>query len=207
MIVKVCGMNEPENIRDVAALGVDLIGYIFYVKSPRNFHPPIEEAAFSFIGGQMGSVCVSVNATDDEFSRMLRYRPTFLQLHGTEPPALCRKFHRQGIGVIKTISVATASDLNKTIPYEGMIDYFLFDTKCDTYGGSGRSFDWAVLDAYTGQTPFLLSGGLRPEAVEVITRFRHPRFAGIDLNSGFETSPGLKDIAILRTFLNSLSSA
>jgi phosphoribosylanthranilate isomerase len=200
-------MNDPENIHDVAALGIDLIGYIFYTKSPRCFRPPAGEAFFSLTGGKMGTVCVSVNATEDEFSEMLRYRPTFLQLHGTELPDCCRRFRRQGVGVIKAIPVATAADLNKAIPYEGTVDYFLFDTKCDTYGGSGRSFDWTVLDAYIGQTPFLLSGGLRPETAEVVTRFRHPRFAGIDLNSGFETSPGLKDVAQLRTFLNSLLSA
>jgi phosphoribosylanthranilate isomerase len=200
-------MNDPENIRDVAALGIDLIGYIFYTKSPRRFRPPIGKTSFSLTGGKMGSVCVSVNATEDEFSEMLRYRPTFLQLHGTELPDLCLRFRRQGIGVIKAISVATASDLNKALPYEGRVDYFLFDTKCETYGGSGRSFDWTALNSYTGQTPFLLSGGLSPESTEAITYFRHPRFAGIDLNSGFEASFGFKDVTRLKTFLNSLSSA
>ncbi|MDR3127554.1 MAG: phosphoribosylanthranilate isomerase [Tannerellaceae bacterium] len=207
MIVKVCGMNDPENIRDVAALGVDLLGYIFYAKSPRCFHPSTGRAEHSLRGGGMGSVCVSVNATEGELLEMLRYRPAFLQLHGVESPDLCREFRRRGVGIIKAIPVGKVADLDHTTPYEGTVDYFLFDTRCDTYGGSGRAFDWTVLEAYTGQTPFLLSGGLRPESGEAITRFRHPRFAGIDLNSGFETSPGYKDVTRIQKFLNALSSA
>ncbi|MDR2791793.1 MAG: phosphoribosylanthranilate isomerase [Tannerellaceae bacterium] len=207
MTVKVCGMVQPANIRDVAALGIDLMGYIFYAKSPRCFRPPAGEAVFALIGGRKGSVCVSVDATGTELSDMLRYRPTFLQLHGRESPALCRQLRRQGVGIIKAISVAEPADLEQTAAYEGAADYFLFDTKCDTYGGSGRSFDWTALDAYAGQTPFLLSGGLRPEMADAIAHFRHPRFAGIDLNSGFETSPGIKDVSRIDAFLSSLTSA
>jgi phosphoribosylanthranilate isomerase len=207
MTVKVCGMVHPENIREVVALGIDLIGYIFYAKSPRCFHLPAGEGDFSFVGGRKGSVCVSVDATEVELSGMLRYRPTFLQLHGQESPALCRRLRQQGVGVIKAISVATLADLEKTAAYEGTVDYFLFDTKCATYGGSGRSFDWGLLNAYAGQTPFLLSGGLRPEMADSIAHFHHPCFEGVDLNSGFETSPGIKDVSQIESFLSCFPSA
>ena len=84
----------------------------------------------------------------------------------------------------------TKEDFEKTREYEGRVDYFLFDTRCEGYGGSGKRFDWSILTEYKGETPFLLSGGIRPENAEAIRNFRHPRFAGIDLNSGFEIEPG-----------------
>ena len=84
------------------------------------------------------------------------------------------------------------------------MDYFLFDTRCEGYGGSGKRFDWSILTEYEGETPFLLSGGIRPENAEAIRNFRHPRFAGIDLNSGFEIEPGLKDIDKLKNFIQQI---
>ena len=84
------------------------------------------------------------------------------------------------------------------------MDYFLFDTRCEGYGGSGKRFDWSILTGYKGETPFLLSGGIRPENAEAIRNFRHPRFAGIDLNSGFEIEPGLKDIDKLKNFIQQI---
>ena len=107
-------------------------------------------------------------------------------------------------GSIKAFQIATACDLEQTTNYEGRVDYFLFDTKCNSYGGSGKQFDWSVLEAYRGKTPFLLSGGIRPENAEAIRNFRHPRFAGIDLNSGFEIEPGLKDIDKLKNFIQQI---
>ena len=100
-----------------------------------------------------------------------------------------------------------ADDLERTSSYEGRVDYFLFDTKCDNYGGSGKQFDWSVLEAYTGETPFLLSGGLRPESAGAIRSFHHPRLAGIDLNSGFEIEPGLKDVEKLKRFIHDIKQA
>ena len=82
--------------------------------------------------------------------------------------------------------------------------YFLFDTRCASYGGSGQAFDWSLLERYEGETPFLLSGGLRPESLDAIKAFHHPRLTGIDLNSGFESAPGIKDDQLLRTFIKQL---
>ena len=83
-------------------------------------------------------------------------------------------------------------------------DYFLFDTACSGYGGSGKTFNWNILQAYRGKTPFLLSGGLRPGSLSSLLQFKHEQWAGIDLNSGFETAPGLKDAAAVHTFINQL---
>lgn len=104
--------------------------------------------------------------------------------------------------IIKAFNIATAEDLGQTADYEGLCDYFLFDTKCPTAGGSGRKFDWSVLQAYKGHTPFLLSGGIGPDSLPLLQKFHHPQWAGIDLNSCFEITPAVKNIAQLTQFCN-----
>ena len=106
--------------------------------------------------------------------------------------------------VIKAFNIATTDDLLQTEPYEGIADYFLFDTKGKLVGGNGEQFDWSVLTAYNGRTPFLLSGGIGPDDTERIRTFYHPRCVGIDLNSRFEVSPALKDVNQLRTFIKEI---
>lgn len=97
----------------------------------------------------------------------------------------------------------TPDDLLATESYAACCDYFLFDTPCNGYGGSGKSFDWEMLTHYHGETPFLLSGGLKPESLDALLKFSHSSWAGIDLNSGFEQAPGLKDAAALSDFIYS----
>lgn len=127
-----------------------------------------------------------------------------IQLHGRETPEQCRKLKAAGLGVIKVFSIAQESDLQSAGCYEGVCDYFLFDTACSGYGGSGKTFNWNILQAYRGKTPFLLSGGLRPGSLSLLLQFKHEQWAGIDLNSGFETAPALKDDAAVHTFINQL---
>ena len=112
----------------------------------------------------------------------------------------------RGYAIIKAFSIATEEDLTPVADYEDRADYFLFDTKCSSYGGSGKQFDWSVLSAYKGQTPFLLSGGINPDSAEALRNFSHPKLAGIDLNSGFETSPGMKDVEKLKTFIDKIKN-
>ena len=107
---------------------------------------------------------------------------------------------------MKAFNIATAGDLLQTRAYEGSADYFLFDTKGKAVGGNGEKFDWSVLSAYSGQIPFLLSGGIGPDDAARVSAFRHPQCIGIDLNSRFETVPGLKDIKRLNTFIHQLNS-
>ena len=123
----------------------------------------------------------------------------FIQLHGSESPAYI--FQLGGLHVIKAFNIATAEDLEATKPYEGIVDYFLFDTKATLPGGSGQQFDWNVLEAYHGVTPFLLSGGIGPDDAERVKSYYHPKCAGIDLNSRFEIAPGLKDADKIKRFL------
>ena len=131
-----------------------------------------------------------------------------VQLHGNESRELCEQLHEQNglLKVIKAISVSTAGDIQKYKEYVGAVDYFLFDTKCKTVGGSGQQFDWQVLENYDGDVPFILSGGIGPEDVERIRNFHHPKCIGIDLNSKFEMEPGLKDVEMLKTFLENIEN-
>ena len=203
-IIKVCGMREAENIRDVERLDVDWMGFIFYAPSPRYIpddeaHP---EAVRRCVRRKIG---VFVDAGTDEITEKIsRYGLDGVQLHGRETPDVCRTLRRQEVTVIKAFSVATTSDVEQTEAYETCVDYFLFDTPSNAYGGSGQSFDWTLLEAYTGATPFLLSGGIRPDSIGDLFRFTHPRWAGIDLNSGFETAPAQKDVAALSAFIRQI---
>lgn len=207
MLIKVCGMREPENIHRVAEAGADWMGFIFYARSPRfaGSLSPDEISKERAIREPPVRVGVFVDATPEYMMEMgNKYALGYLQLHGNESPDTCYALQKRGYAVIKAFSIADKEDLKLTADYEGRADYFLFDTKCNGYGGSGKQFDWSVLTAYKGQTPFLLSGGINPDSVEVIRNFHHPKLAGLDLNSGFETAPGLKDIEKLKTFIDKI---
>lgn len=201
MLIKVCGMCDAVNIREVAALGINLMGFIFYPKSPRYFYSKEgNEAILRLL--PLKKVGVFVDAPKSEIQAMaIRLNLDYLQLHGNESPEDCRALCRLGFSLIKAFSIASEADLDRTKDYEDYVDYFLFDTKCSTFGGSGRSFDWSLLSAYHCKTPFLLSGGIALSSVEAIYGFRHPAFAGVDLNSGFETAPGVKNVQQLREFV------
>ena len=200
MIIKVCGMCNPENIQQVAGLGIHWMGFIFYEKSPRYLRlstlPPLSSTK---------KVGVFVNATHEEMLQTaVHFQLDYLQLHGEESPEDCYALQKRGFDIIKAFPITTVEDLKKTQAYTGYADYFLFDTRCNGYGGSGKSFDWSILNAYTGETPFILSGGIRPESLTSLQHFHHPCLAGIDLNSGFEIEPGLKDLENLKHFINEI---
>ena len=208
MITKVCGLCQAENIQAVAKTGIQWAGFIFYTPSPRCLLRDPAEAervrqlitADAFRPKRVG---VFVNASQEEIMEVAQqYRLDYLQLHGHESPDFCYALQKRGYALIKAFSIATAEDLAHTADYAGRVDYFLFDTKCAGYGGSGQRFDWSLLQDYQGETPFLLSGGIRPEMAAALQRFHHPRWAGIDLNSGFESAPGVKQAETLRSFQN-----
>lgn len=204
MIVKVCGMSDAVNIRLAEQLNIDWMGFIFYPPSPRYV-----ERRPDYLPERQQRVGVFVNADEDFIlSRISLFGLQLLQLHGHETPRQCRSLREAtGLSVIKAFSVKSAADVAETRHYEGAADYFLFDTPTPGVGGSGQSFDHSLLDHYTGTTPFLLSGGLGPDSVSHILALRHPRMAGIDLNSRFETAPGIKSIHRLQQFLQSLGQA
>lgn len=200
MLIKVCGMRKPDNIRQVEALNIDWMGFIFYPRSPRFVGEALVGTVHETSARKVG---VFVNASPEAMiEKAQRYKLDYLQLHGDESPDDCYALQKRGFALIKAFSIATEEDLEKTVDYEGRVDYFLFDTKCSSYGGSGKQFDWSVLTAYKGETPFLLSGGINPDSINAIRNFHHRRLAGIDLNSGFETEPGVKDAIKLKAFVD-----
>lgn len=207
MRVKVCGMRSPQNIQAVARLEIDWMGFIFYERSPRAIpDDQLPETLQLPAGRQIRRVGVFVDASAERIvSTCRRYGLDVVQLHGHESPELCHTLQKRGYGVIKALPIGDdPTDLAATAAYEGRVDYFLFDTRCAGYGGSGQAFDWSLLARYEGETSFLLSGGLRPESLGALRAFQHPRLAGIDLNSGFESAPGIKDVQRLRTFIKQL---
>ena len=198
MIIKVCGMRDSKNIQQVEELRPDWLGFIFWPKSSRYV---------STFPGYMPTHAKRVGVFVDEDIETVRhtahdYALDIIQLHGQESPEYAAQLREWE--VVKAISVSSREDIMTYQSYEGLVDYFLFDTKCKTVGGSGQQFDWQVLDAYDGRTPFLLSGGIGPDDAERVSAFRHPQCIGIDLNSRFETAPGLKDIHKLKEFIKKL---
>ena len=199
-LVKVCGMRDAENIREVEALGIDLMGFIFYPKSSRY----VSERP-AYLPTRCKRVGVFVDASADDIIKKIQdFSLDIIQLHGNESPEqishlLSLTSH---LSIIKAFNIASAADLAATAPYVGLVDYFLFDTKGPSVGGNGEKFDWSVLEAYHGDTHFLLSGGIGPDDAERILDYHHPKCIGIDLNSRFEIEPGIKDITKLKTFLN-----
>lgn len=200
MIIKVCGMREPENIRAVEQTGADWMGFICYPRSPRfvSLRP-------DYLPQHARRIGVFVNTCYEEIIRRANELELHgIQLHGSETPELCQRIRSSGFSVIKAFAIKQADELACTAAYTDCCDYFLFDTPCPGYGGSGRSFDWQLLSNYQDSVPFLLSGGICPESLPALLRFRHPRWAGIDLNSGFETAPAIKNNTALSTFIHQL---
>ena len=199
-MIKVCGMRDTENIREVEALGIDLMGFIFWPKSSRYVS---ERPAY------LPTKCKRVGVFVDEDIETVRriaddYALDYIQLHGHESRAYCAQL--KGLKLIKAISVSGEDDIATYKTYEGLVDYFLFDTKCPSVGGSGQQFDWTVLADYVGETPFLLSGGIGPDDAKRVKASHHSKCIGIDLNSRFEIAPGVKDINKLKDFLNALNN-
>ena len=203
VIIKVCGIRDEVNIRNVEVLDVDFIGFIFYPGSLRFVGDDNGESLEAIRKCEKKKVGVFVNDTFENISiKAELYKLDFLQLHGNETPELCRELRQCGYSVIKAFSVSTAYDFKGMENYSGCCDFFLFDTKCSGYGGSGQRFDWSLLDEYNGSVSFLLSGGLTTDCYEDLVMLNHTKLAGIDLNSGFEISPAMKDVDKLRTFIN-----
>ncbi len=198
MMVKVCGMRQADNIRAVEALGVDLMGFIFYPRSPRYAaQMPEYLPACRRVG-----VFVDANI-EDVVDIAARWDLWAAQLHGSESADECRQLRASGLKVIKAFGVGMGLP-SRLDEYDGCCDLFLFDTACKEHGGSGRRFDWNALRDYHGDTPFLLSGGIGPDSASQLAQFSHPRWAGIDVNSAFELSPGLKDTSTLQRFLSDI---
>ena len=195
-------MRDSPNIREVEALGPDMMGFMCWSGSKRYV---------SVKPDYLPDVCrvgVFVNPTADEvLSKVRELGLNRIQLHGTETPELCRTIHKAtGLPIMKAVQIESQEDFKQCSAYERAdgVDMFLFDTKCSGWGGSGQEFDWSLLEGYDGSNPFILAGGIGPDAEERIVEIDHPKFRGIDLNSRFETEPAFKEITKLSVFINNI---
>ena len=216
MIIKVCGMTQPANIAEVAEAGADWIGFVFYPPSPRfmsmipsqsGLLPDRARPLCLPDGVKKAGVFVDASA-QDIITRVVNFGLDIVQLHGDEPPTMLRNLRRTleggirpGVKLVKAISTSGDGDMAQCTDYEDCADLLLFDTRCQGAGGSGRQFDWAALGAYGGSLPFMLSGGIGPGDEGRIASLTHPRLAGVDINSRFETAPGVKDAALVGKFI------
>jgi phosphoribosylanthranilate isomerase len=205
MFLKICGLREPDNIEAVLkAAQPDYIGFIFYARSARHVGGKLPPYFARGLSG-VKKVGVFVNETTAAIKDAVAdYGLDLIQLHGQEPPEQAAALKEAGLGVIKVFAVGNGFDFAELSPYEGVADYFLFDTKGKQPGGNGVVFNWDLLRDYPSETPFFLSGGIGPDSGELLAAFSHPRLHALDVNSKFEQRPGLKDAAALEGFRESL---
>lgn len=203
-LVKICGMTSADNIACALTLSPDWLGLIFHRPSPRNALglAPEEHARFS---GKVKFAGVFVNRPVGEvLNTAERYGLAAVQLHGDESPEYCHELCDRGFEVWKAVGIRTEEDMTALRRYADCVDSFVFDRKSASRGGTGEKFDWKLLKCYTLPVPFLLGGGIGPEDAELIHTLSHPHLAGIDLNSRFEISPGIKNIELLNDFLKKI---
>ena len=198
-------MKHSANIEELLQLQVDYIGFIFYKPSPRYVGESLTDVLEGW--GGVNKVGVFVDEPISEvFMKIQQYDLDAVQLHGKETPEICQQLKEKNVCVIKSFSLSNENDLTSVGKYTEVCDYFLFDTTTPQYGGSGRKFDWKILQHYHSNIPFFLSGGISPNDIETIRSFQHPSLYAIDLNSRFEISPGFKDINKLKNFIQLIYS-
>jgi phosphoribosylanthranilate isomerase len=206
IVCKVCGMRAATNIEAVAATQPQFMGFIFYKNSPR------------YVGNQflipenfpisIKRVGVFVNETSEVILDLLqKHKLDFVQLHGDETPAYVKNLKAIRVGIIKVFRVDADFDFSTTKEFESGSDFFLFDTKGKQYGGNAIKFDWKLLQKYTGSVPFFLSGGISVDDIQALTEFKHPQWYGVDVNSGVEIEPGLKDSLKVKNLIQLLTES
>lgn len=201
--LKICGMKVPANIAAVVALQPDYIGFILYPGSKR-FIADLDEELVRNIPAAIKTTGVFVDATLETVKdAIVRYGFKAVQLHGNESPEYCRAL-KGSAEVIKAFGVDDTFDFSILDTYEDAADYFLFDTQTAEHGGSGKTFNWQLLENYKLQKPYFLSGGIGAGHVNELLSIDDSRLYAIDVNSRFEISAGLKDIDLLTQFKKSL---
>lgn len=205
MKIKVCGMKYQQNIKELIALNPDYIGFIFYEKSPRFAGHAIQKEIRQLFPTHIKKAGVFVNALQkDVIENARRNELNIIQLHGNETPEYCEAIRSTCCPVIKAFRVDSRFDIKSTKPYEPVCDYFLFDTHSKTYGGTGTKFDWNIISEYRHTLPFFLSGGIGPADAKTVNELHCSNLYAIDVNSRFETQPGMKDISAINAFINQL---
>ncbi len=207
MNIKVCGITEMKQLRQLDGLEIDFAGLIFYRESPRYIGEKISRKELKQADFDLKKVGVFVNPElSDVLEAIDEYGLDVVQLHGEESPEICEDLGSEA-EVIKAFRVRDDSDIDKMVaPYDAVCDYYLFDTGGlkESLGGTGKSFDWNLLSKARIEKPFFLSGGISPDDGPKIKAFQHPDLFGVDINSRFETAPGIKDMKLVLQFRQSL---
>lgn len=204
MKIKICGLKDQSNIQELVELQPSYIGFIFYEKSPRYVGNELDEEFIRNLPKGINKVGVFVNASPDYILSVVRqYGLEYVQLHGSELPDFCRSIRQKGVNIIKAFLVDDHFNFMMLNNYKPHCDFFLFDTPGSQPGGNGTSFDWNILKRYDREKPFFLSGGIgNDNIVEVLELAETLPIYGVDINSKFEISPGLKDVGQVRAFVD-----
>ena len=206
MNIKVCGITQFKQLQQLEALNIDYAGLIFYKDSPRYMGDKITGKQVKDADFDIKKVGVFVNPGYSELLDAIdEYGLDIVQLHGNETPEMCEELSAE-VEVIKAFRIAGDESINideMVMPYDAACDFYLFDTAGlkESFGGTGQQFDWSILKKAKIEKPFFLSGGIGPDDAQKVKAFAHPDFFAIDVNSRFELSPGLKDMAAILKFL------
>lgn len=203
MKIKVCGLRDAENLKEIAALGPDFVGFIFYDQSPRFVGDDLNEDVVKSLPRSIRKVGVFVNASPDYILRNVKkYDFQYVQLHGNETPDYCRSLRNRGISLIKAFRVDESFNFSMLNNYKAHCDFFLFDAKGDQPGGNGITFDWSILRRYDNEKPFFISGGIGLDNLDQLDQLKGMKLYGVDVNSQVEVSPGVKDVAKVKELID-----
>ncbi|RZL50947.1 MAG: phosphoribosylanthranilate isomerase [Pedobacter sp.] len=202
--LKICGMKQAANIAAVAELQPDYLGFIFYQKSPR-FISEVSAELIKYVPPTIKTTGVFVDEDVQIVKQyIIKYNLKAIQLHGKESAIYCQELKSTGVEVIKAFGVDENFDFSKLDEYLNEVDYFLFDTQTPAHGGSGKVFDWKLLENYSLDKPYFLSGGIDLMHTDTIKKINDSRLYAVDVNSKFELEPGLKDVEKLKEFFKEM---
>jgi len=211
LTVKICGLSTPETLDAALEAGADMVGFVFFPPSPRHLQFDLARALGERVRGRAQKVALTVDA-DDAFLQSIveALRPDIVQLHGSESVAQIAAIRRKfGLPVMKAVPIAVKDDLERIATYAAVADRLLFDARAPREatrpGGLGNTFDWHLLKDVQSRVPFMLSGGLDAGNVGEALRITHA--SGIDVSSGVERAPGVKDIDKIKAFVRAARSA
>ncbi|MET0276771.1 MAG: phosphoribosylanthranilate isomerase [Pseudorhodoplanes sp.] len=210
-LVKICGLRTPETLEAALEAGADFTGFVFFPASPRHVDFDQARALGAQAAGRSQKVALTVDADDATFAAIVdALKPDMLQLHGKEPPERLTELRtRFGLPLMKALPVETAADLTAARAYAGVADWLLFDARAPKDatrpGGLGRPFDWTLLKALDPGLPFMLSGGLEPGNIGLALQIT--RAPAVDVSSGVESVPGVKDPSRIRAFVRAVRAA
>lgn len=208
MKIKVCGITKFGQLQELDELGVDYAGLIFHPSSPRYIRNKEDAEKIGTFSGSIIKTGIFVDETEEVVFKSIKdFGLNAVQLHGNESPEYCKKM-RKHLQVIKAFGIDKEKDVlpEGLAAYADACDYFLFDTISDNKsGGTGKTFNWELLQDEV-RKPFFLSGGISPEDAEELLHFEHPYLLGVDINSRFEIVPGIKDMNKVASFVQKIKS-